>query len=198
MKKYLPHIIAFAVGALIASLVFLLIRANEKKIDQNGELVKTETITKVDTIIVTKEKIKTEIVEKEGKTEYVYIQLPPEVIEKIVHDTTYIYNDIPLHKEYFHSRTDEVEIWHSGIQSSIDSLINYRETKVINNVYRKDKKNSISFGVDVNYSGCFHVPLQLEYTRDVTPWFSVGVYGEYEPVLRQFGGGATAKVNISW
>ena len=198
MKKYLPHIIAFAVGALITALVFLLIRANEKKIDQNGELVKTETITKVDTIIVTKEKIKTEIVEKEGKTEYIYIQLPPEVIEKIVYDTTYIYNDIPLHKEYFHSRTDEVEIWHSGIQSSIDSLINYRETKVINNVYRKDKKNSISFGVDVNYAGCFRVPLQLEYTRDVTSWFSVGVYGEYEPVLRQFGGGATAKVNISW
>lgn len=198
MKKYLPHIIAFAVGALIASLVFLLIDAKSRKIDQNGELVKTETITKVDTIIVTKEKIKTEIVEKEGKTEYIYIQLPPEVIEKIVHDTTYIYNDIPLHKEYFHSRTDEVEIWHSGIQSSIDSLINYRETKVINNVYRKDKKNTISLGLDMGYHKAFRMPLQLSYEYDITSWLSVGAYAEYEPLQRTFGGGMQARVKIEW
>ena len=197
MKKYLPHIIAFKVGALIASLVFLLIRANEKKIDENGVLVNTETITERHTVYVSKDEMQTDEL-PEAEKEYVYVQLPPEVIDTVIHDTTYIYKDIPLQKQHYHTKANDVEIWHSGIQSSIDSLINVRETKVINNVYRKDKKNSISFGVDVNYAGCFHVPLQLEYTRDVTPWFSVGVYGEYEPVLRQFGGGVTAKVNISW
>lgn len=198
MNKYVPHIIAFLAGALVTALVFLLIHANAKKIDQNGELVKTETITKIDTIVVTKEKIVTEIVEKEGETEYIYVQLPPEVIEKIVYDTTYIYRDIPLKKEHYYSKADDVEIWHSGIQSEIDSLVNYRQTTIVNNVYRKDKKNSISFGLDMNYSDAFRMPLQLEYTYDIVPWLSFGTYAEYELRYKGFGGGMSLKVNIGW
>ena len=197
MKKYLPHIIAFAVGALITALVFLLIRANEKKIDENGVLIKTETITERDTVYVSKDEMKTDELPKVEK-EYVYVQIPPEVIEKVIHDTTYIYKDIPLQKEHYHTKANDVEIWHSGIQSSIDSLINVRETKIVNNVYRKDIKHTISIGVDVGYSGDFRMPLQLEYSHNLARWISVGVYAEYEPLLQQFGGGVTAKANISW
>lgn len=192
MKKYIPHIIAFLVGALIASLVFLLIRANEKKIDENGVLVKTETITKVDTIVVTKEKIVTEVVTKNGPTEYIYVELPQE----IVRDT--IYKEIPLKKEYYHSVTDDVEIWHSGVASSIDKVVNYRETQVVNNVYRKDKKNTISLGLDMGYHKAFRMPLQLSYEYNITSWFSMGAYAEYEPLQRTFGGGMKAKVKIEW
>ena len=197
MKKYLPHIIAFAAGALITALVFLLIRANEKKIDENGVLIKTETITERDTVYVSKDEMKTDELPKVEK-EYVYVQLPPEVIENVIHDTTYIYKDIPLQKQHYHTKANDVEIWHSGIQSSIDSLINVRETKIVNNVYRKDIKHTISIGVDVGYSGDFRMPLQLEYSHNVARWISIGVYAEYEPLLQQFGGGVTAKANISW
>ena len=189
MKKYLPHIIAFAVGALITALVFLLIRANEKKIDENGVLVKTETITKVDTIVVTKEKIVTDVVTKDGPAEYIYVEVP-------VRDT--IYKEIPLKKEYYHSVTDDVEIWHSGVASSIDKVVNYRETKIINNVYRKDKKNTISLGLDMGYHKAFRMPLQLSYEYDIASWFSMGAYAEYEPLQRTFGGGMKAKVKIEW
>lgn len=197
MKKYLPHIIAFAVGALITALVFLLIRANEKKIDERGVLVKTETITERDTIFVSRDDMQTEELPKVEK-EYVYVQLPPEVIEKVIHDTTYIYKDIPLQNQHYHTKANDVEIWHSGIQSSIDSLINVRETKIVNYVYRKDIKHTVSLGVNVEYSGDFRMPLQLEYSHNVARWISIGVYAEYEPLLQQFGGGVTAKANISW
>lgn len=189
MKKYIPHIIAFAVGALIASLVFLLINASNKKIDQNGVLVKTETITKVDTIVVTKEKIVTEVVSKDGPTEYIYVEVP-------VRDT--IYKEIPLKKEHYHSVADDVEIWHSGVASSIDKVVNYRETKIVNNVYRKDKKNTISLGLDMGYSNAFRMPLQLSYEYYIASWLSMGAYAEYEPLQRTFGGGMKAKVKIEW
>ena len=52
--------------------MFLLINASNRKIDQNGVLVKTETITKVDTIVVTKEKNCHKVVTKDGPTEYIY------------------------------------------------------------------------------------------------------------------------------
>lgn len=189
MKKYIPHIVAFVAGALIASLVFLLINASNKKIDQNGVLVKTETITKVDTIVVTKEKIVTEVVSKDGPTEYIYVEVP-------VRDT--IYKEVPLKKEYYHSVTDDVEIWHSGVASSIDKVVNYRETQVVNNVYRKDQKNTISLGLDMGYHKAFRMPLQLSYEYDIASWFSMGAYAEYEPLQRTFGGGMKAKVKIEW
>lgn len=189
MKKYIPHIVAFVAGALIASLVFLLINASNKKIDQNGVLVKTETITKVDTIVVTKEKIVTEVVSKDGPTEYIYVEVP-------VRDT--IYKEIPLKKEYYHSVTDDVEIWHSGVASSIDKVVNYRETQVVNNVYRKDKKNTISLGLDMGYHKAFRMPLQLSYEYDIASWLSMGAYAEYEPLQKTFGGGMKAKVKIEW
>lgn len=189
MKKYIPHIIAFAVGALIASLVFLLIRDSERKIDQNGVLVKTETITKVDTIVVTKEKIVTKVVTKDGPTEYIYVEVP-------VRDT--IYKEIPLKKEHYHSVADDVEIWHSGVASSIDKVVNYRETKIVNNVYRKDMKNTISLGLDMGYHKAFRMPLQLSYEYDIASWFSMGAYAEYEPLQRTFGGGMKAEIKLQW
>lgn len=192
MKKYIPHIVAFVAGALIASLVFLLINASNKKIDENGVLVKTEAITKVDTIVVTKEKIVTEVVTKNGPTEYIYVELPQE----IVRDT--IYKEIPLKKEHYHSVADDVEIWHSGVASSIDKVVNYRETKIVNNIYRKDKKNTISLGLDMGYHKAFRMPLQLSYEYDIASWFSMGAYAEYEPLQKTFGGGMKAKVKIEW
>lgn len=192
MKNYWKHIISFLVGALIASLVFLLINASDKKIDENGVLVKTETITKVDTIFVPKEKLKTEVIEKEGKTEYVYVELPAEVVR----DT--IYKVIPLKKKYYLTASNDMKIYHSGIFSQIDSVVNYRETKVVNKTYRKDKRTTVSLGVDIGYHNAFRMPLRLSYEYDIASWFSMGAYAEYEPLQRTFGGGMKAKVKIEW
>lgn len=192
MKNYIPHIIAFAVGALIASLVFLLIRNNERKIDQNGVLVKTETITKVDTVVVTKEQIVTKVIEKEGPTEYVYVELPPEVVR----DT--VYRVVPLEKKHYLTASNDMEIYHSGVFSQIDSVVNYRKTQVVNNVYRKDKRSELSLGLSMDYSKAFSMPLQLSYEYDIASWFSMGAYAEYEPLQRTFGGGMKAEIKLQW
>lgn len=192
MKNYIPHIIAFAAGALIASLVFLLINASNRKIDQNGVLVKTETITKVDTVVVTKEQIVTKVIEKEGPTEYVYVELPPEVVR----DT--VYRVVPLEKKHYLTASNDMEIYHSGVFSQIDSVVNYRKTQVVNNVYRKDKRSELSLGLSMDYSRAFRMPLQLSYEYDIASWFSMGAYAEYEPLQGVFGGGMKAEIKIGW
>lgn len=196
MKNYIPHIIAFAAGALIASLVFLLINASNRKIDQNGVLVKTETITKVDTVVVTKEQIVTKVIEKEGPTEYVYVELPPEVVKEVVRDT--VYRVVPLEKKHYLTASNDMKIYHSGIFSQIDSVVSYRETKVVNNVYRKDKRSELSLGLSMDYSRAFRMPLQLSYKYDIASWFSMGAYAEYEPLQRTFGGGMKADIKLQW
>lgn len=192
MKNYIPHIIAFAVGALIASLVFLLIRNNERKIDQNGVLVKTETITKVDTIVVTKEQIVTKVVTKEGPTEYVYVEVPPEVVR----DT--VYRVVPLKKNYYLTASNDMEIYHSGIFSQIDSVVNYRETKTIKEVYRQDVKNSISIGLEAGYCLAGSIPLYFQYERMLHK--NVGIYGRaYHDLYTQSNGVAVGvRLRFGW
>jgi hypothetical protein len=172
--------------------VFLLINANNRKIDQNGVLVKTETITKVDTVVVTKEQIVTKVIEKEGPTEYVYVELPPEVVR----DT--VYRVVPLEKKHYLTASNDMEIYHSGVFSQIDSVVNYRKTQVVNNVYRKDKRSQLSIGLSMDYSRAFRMPLQLSYEYDIASWFSMGAYAEYEPLQRTFGGGMKAEIKVGW
>lgn len=193
MKRYIPHIIALAAGALIASLVFLLIDANNRKIDQNGVLVKTETITKIDTIVVEKEKIITEVVTKEGPTEYIYVDVPRDVV---IRDTVYI--RIPLKKEHYHSVADEVEIWHSGVASSIDRVVNYRRTDVVTNVYRAANRNELSFGIEPSYQNTLSMSIYLEYGRMLNE--NVEIYGQiaYDLPSKTFGAGFGIKAGIQW
>jgi hypothetical protein len=194
MKNYIPHIIAFAAGALIASLVFLLINANNRKIDQNGVLVKTETITKVDTVVVTKEQIVTKVIEKEGPTEYVYVELPPEVVR----DTVYRDRVVPLEKKHYLTASNDMKIYHSGIFSQIDSVVNYRETKVVNNVYRQDVKNNISIGLEAGYCLAGSIPLYFQYERMLHK--NVGVYGRaYHDLYTQSNGVAIGvRLRFGW
>lgn len=195
MKKYIPHIVAFAVGALIASLVFLLIRANEKKIDENGVLLKTETIIERDTVYVSKDEMKTDELPKVEK-EYVYVQLPPEAIEKVIHDTTYIYKDIPLQKQHYHTKANDVEIWHSGIQSSIDSLINVRETKIVNKIYAKQYQHEVSVYGNMGYSNRFVSPVGIKYLYFPKQWIGIGVRAERDLINRQ--NAIMAEVDLSF
>lgn len=192
MKNYIPHIIAFAAGALIASLVFLLINASNRKIDQNGVLVKTETITKVDTVVVTKEQIVTKVIEKEGPTEYVYVELPPEVVR----DT--VYRVVPLEKKHYLTASNDMEIYHSGIFSQIDSVVNYRETKTIKEVYRQDVKNNISIGLEAGYCLAGSIPIYFQYERMLHK--NVGVYGKaYHDLYTQSNGVAVGvRLRFGW
>lgn len=179
MKKYIPHIIAFAVGALIASLVFLLIRTNERKIDENGVLVKTEATYKVDTISAGKDELAATTKPVSTKdTVKIYIKVPIYIpsdstgVTKI--DTVYQDRYVYLPRQHYHTKTSDVEIWHSGIESSIDSLVNYRRTTTITNTYRKAAKNEVSVYGGIGYSGPPVAAAGVRYMYRPKEWLGVG------------------------
>lgn len=85
------------------------------------------------------------------ETEYVYI---PEVkvVEKIIKDTVFL--SIP--RQYYHTEKDGVLIWHSGIQSRIDSLDYTERTYVIERFHQIEPSPwhfSIEIGADYIWSG---------------------------------------------
>jgi hypothetical protein len=131
---------------------------------------------------------------KTGKTELVFI---PE------HSTTIIYRDsvryVTYPRDYFYTSTNEVEIWYSGIDSTIDSLNVIQKTANITETYTpREKRNALSIGIEANYSYAFRMPLQAKYAYKLIPWLSVYSYAEYEPFAKQFGAGLGTEITIEF
>lgn len=113
----------------------------------------------------------------------------------IIHDTCYV--ALPREVKIYEADTYRAEV--SGYQPALDRIDIYAQTQVvIQDRVQPTPKNSLSLGVDLNYSGSLRMPVQLEYSRHINTWLTVSAYAEYEPFVRQLGIGATTKVGIEW
>ena len=130
MKKYIPHIFILIVGIVIGALCrghyFRSIVDNPQR----------DTIFVRDTFEYTKEVLaeSTKVVHQKD-TEYIYIEVRDTIVkEKKVY--------VPMPRQYYHTRVKDAEIFHSGIESRIDSLNIFSTTANITQTYLpKEKKN---------------------------------------------------------
>lgn len=187
MKKLLLYIVTFLIG-ILAGMWGCRSYYVQKEAD-----VHRDTIFVHDTTEYTKEVLaeSTKVVHQKD-TEYIYIEVR-DTIEK----EKKVY--VPMPRQHYHTRVKDAEIFHSGIESRIDSLNIFSTTANITQTYLpRVKKHSLSFGIEANYSTTFNMPVQLEYTYNVKPWLSVYGYAEYELFRKQFGVGGGTQMTIEW
>lgn len=193
MKKYIPYLVIFLIGALAG------MWAHRQYNRTHTELVvQTDTLVRYDTIKYSK----LELIGKNYRLDLPKIDNPRMVL--IPYDsTTIIYRDsvryVTLPRQYFYTSTDDVEIWHSGIDSTIDSLNVVRKTQEITKTTQtKPKLNSIGIGVETNYMSSLSTPIYVEYERTLKPWLSV--YGQvaYDLPSQKYGAGVGLKMQIEW
>lgn len=187
MKKYIPYIVVSLVGLLIGWL--------PKGRLQKDTIVQRDTIVVYDTIEYTKEVLaeKTKVVYKD-KVEYVYID-----VEKT--DTLYVEEKVyvQMPRQYYFTETDDVRIWHSGIDSTIDSLNVYTKTQNITETIRtKDKKNYLSVGAEAVYIGVPFIPVYLEYERKLHRNFSLNARVMHDFISQENGVSVGVKAQIGW
>ena len=150
--------------------------------------IEEKVITKIirDTIIH-REVVSVPVVTKE--TERVYIE-SGKVDTVWVNDTVYI----SLPRQHYFAETDGVKIWHSGIDSRIDSIMNFRETKTIQ--ANPWKRHSISLSGEVGFN---MLGAGAEYEYSVFKWFSVSANAGYDFYMKQPYVSASAKIRLySW
>ena len=186
MKKYNIYIAIalFVIGLLIGILSCRSYNRHEAK-----NLIQRDTVILYDTIHYTKTEIKTIEVPKKEKPEVVYIQ----VTDTIYRDSI-VYVVLP--KKHYYTTTKDVEIWHSGVESSIDSLNVFRQTLAITE--RKIAKNAISLGIEAGYIGTAYVPAYIQYERKPKQWLSIYGKVQYDIVSHQWGVMAGTKVQIQF
>ncbi len=125
----------------------------------------------------------------------------PSVVAVKEDSTTIIYRDnvryVTLPREYFYTNVDDVEIWHSGIDSRIDSLAVRRKELMIT-TREKPKKNALGFGIETSYYSGLYIPAYIEYERMMQPWLSVyGRVGYNFPTM-EYGISLGVRMQLQW
>lgn len=193
MKKYLLYIVIFLIGALAGMWAHRQYHFRDAtKMSQN------DTIVRLDTIRYSR----LELVRNTYELDIPKIDNPRMVL--IPYDsTTIIYRDsvryVTMPRQHYFTETEDTQIWHSGIDSTIDSLNVVRKTQEITKTAQTvTKRNALGIGIETNYISSLSTPIYLEYERMLKPWLSFHVQVAYDLPSRMYGAGIGLEVQIEW
>lgn len=195
MKKYTPYLITLMVGVVAGMLMHRSYHFREVT-----NMVQRDTVVRYDTVRYSRLELaaksrKLEI-PKAASAEFVFI--PEESVSVIYRDSV---RYVTLPREYFFTETDDVQIWHSGIDSKIDSLNVFSKTTNITETIPDKKhwdKHRLTFYGSAGYSNLPMIPVGVKYTYYPKKWFGVGVKGEKELISNLNAVFLTAEIGISW
>ena len=194
MKKSIPYLVIFLIGALAGMWTHRQYHFRDAtKMPQNDTIVRFDTIRHS----------RLELTTKSCRLEVPKI-IRPELVYIPSDSTTIIYRDsvryVTYPRGYFYTKTEDAEIWHSGIDSSIDSLNVFTRTMTVTQTMPQavTNRNALTFGIEPSYLNTFSIPIYLEYERMLHK--NVGIYGRinYDLQTKMFGAGIGAKVSIGW
>lgn len=132
------------------------------------------------------------------------IEISKEVVKKeyvVVRDTLRIkdtlYLSLPMERRVYGSDDFYAEV--TGYKPSLDYIEVFPKTRVITErIVEKERRNSISAGMEFGYMTALSIPIYLEYERMLQK--NVGIYGRmmYDLNTRQFGVSAGVNIQFEW
>lgn len=191
MKKYIPYLVIFLIGALAGMWAHRQYRPYEPM-----ESIQNDTTVRLDTIKYSN----LELIGKNYRLDIPKVNVP-ELVYIPSDSINIIYRDsvryVTLPRQYFFTETEDAEIWHSGVDSRIDSLNVFRQTKTITQK-PVTKLNALSLGMDLGYSCRAHIPIYLQYEYKLHK--NVVAYGRifYDTPVFCYGVSAGMRLQIEW
>lgn len=193
IKQVLRYLLAVLVGVAVG-----LCLSPFKGVKDRDILVQTDTIIKE----VVKAYNRLELAGNTRKInvpnvstkEYVWLQAD---------SATIIYRDsvryVTLPREYYYTKQDDVEIWHSGIDSRIDSLqYKARQVTITDTYRRKDFRHELGIYAQAGYNRGFAAPVGVQYLYKPVHWFGIGGGIEYDLIHKRTAVYAKGTFLIHW
>lgn len=103
---------------------------------------------------------------------------------------------IVLPRKAYHTRLPEAEIWHSGVDSRIDSLAIHREQTTIREAVKTPIKHELLLFADVRYGPTLSTPVGVAYNYYPLRWIGVGGAVEYDILSRNIGARVGVRLRI--
>ena len=191
MKDWQKHLVTFLIGAGAAMCLCL---TCNPRVGGKDALVQSDTIVKYETLHysrleLAKNTIKLDV-PKISTSEMIFIE--ESSLDTIYRDSVCF---VTYPREYFYTKVDDAEIWHSGIDSRIDSLrYTMKETIITDTYKRRDWRHEINLYGSAGYHEKLRLPVGAEYTFYPKRWIGVG--GKVEHDFAQRTTGVYAKMNF--
>lgn len=127
----------------------------------------------------------------------------PEMVFIREDSTTLVYKDsiryVTAPRQYYLTSTDEVDIWHSGIDSRIDSLTFTRRNLVITETMEdRPARHSITAYGETGYMEGLSVKAGIRYMHHPAKWMGIGVSIERDFAMKQTGIYGNMELTIGW
>ena len=95
---------------------------------------------------------------------------------------------IVLQRKAFHTQMPDLDIWHSGVDSSIDSVVfHYTQTTITDTYRRPDWRHEVDIFGSAGYSDRMRAPVGLRYTYYPKRWAGIGARLEHDIASRTTG-----------
>ena len=194
MKKYIPYLVIFLVGAVIGTWL-----GRQYHFRDATNKVQRDTVTVYDTARYSR----LELVRNTYRLDIPKIGMP-ELVYIPSDSTTIIYRDsvryVTLPRRYFYTRTVDAEVYHSGIDSRIDALNVFHKTQTITKTVTQTvtKRNALSIGIETSYMNALSTPIYLEYERMLHKNLGFYVQVAYDLPTKRYGAGIGLKGQIEW
>ena len=187
------------IGALLLILGFVLgLMCRKDHIREVTKMSQNDTIVRLDTI----KHSRFELVRNTYELDIPKISRP-ELVYIPADSATIIYRDsvryVTMPRQYFYTKTDDAEIWHSGIDSTIDSLNVVRKTQKITKATQSVTKcNTLALGAEMQYWGYTSIPIYLEYSHLLHQNVEMFMNLSYDLTTKQMGVGMGVQLQIGW
>lgn len=181
-----------AVGICL-SLVF-----RERPHDDAGDTVRKDTVFLHDTVRYTRWELASQTMQltapKVSVPEFVFI---PEEKTIVVYRDSISYVMAP--RSYYYTRTHDAEIWHSGVDSRIDSLAVIRSGAMVTGVVSdKPLRHSLTAYGEVGYMEGISMKAGMRYLYHPQKWMGMGFSVERDFALKQTGIYGNLELTIGW
>lgn len=106
---------------------------------------------------------------------------------------------IAMEREYRCTELEGIEIFHSGIDSTIDSLNVVSKTiEIVESYIPRRIRNRVTVGMEAGYLNTFLTPIYLEYERMLHK--NVGIYarGSFDMLTQSKGISLGVRANLEW
>lgn len=193
-------IVTGIVVGICLSLILLSWRNKDKDpvLPDGFELVRQDSTETHDTTCYGKDDLDPERIQP-VKTEYIYVQLPPVVVEKIRHDTLYFPQHIASPREHYYLEKDNVRIWYSGVSPRIDSLANISSTKyVVRSYAASPTRHSVTAYGELGYLNGLSMQAGVKYLFHPNGWLGIGGQLERDFMLKETGVYAVTEITFEW
>ena len=161
-------------------------------------IVQKDTIVRYDTMRYSRLQLET----NSHRLDIPKIGIPAMVLYPIDKVDT-VYKDkkvyIAMEREYRCTELDGIEIFHSGIDSTIDSLnVVSKTVEIVESYIPRSVRNRVTVGMEASYLNTFLTPIYLEYERMLHK--NVGIYarGSFDMLTQSKGISLGVRANLEW